>query len=293
MNEFVCLNGKLIPAEDARVSIYDAGFLHGVGLFETMRAYRGRVFRPRDHFDRLGASAQQLGLRIAPDSDELAQWLATLLDANELTDARVRLTATPGDLRPTATTATVDPAAPPSGTLLITATSLTGYPDEFHQRGITVVIADTRANPHDPTAGHKTLNYFPRLLTLQRAQQKGAAEALWFTPANRLACGCISNVFAVKGDTVFTPPAQPPVRPGITRNTVLDLCQQESIAVQETDLVIQDLLDADEIFLTNSIMELLPVCRVERHAVGQDKPGPVYKQLRDAYHRTVQQECLE
>ena len=290
MNEFVCLNGKLVSAEDARVSIYDAGFLHGVGLFETMRAYHGRVFRPRDHFDRLHASAQQLGLRIAPDPDELTQWLATLLDANDLTHARVRLTATPGDLRPTAT---VDPDAPAQGTLLITATALTGYPDEFYHRGITVVIADTRANPHDPTAGHKTLNYFPRLLTLQHAQQKGAAEALWFTPANRLASGCISNVFAVKGDTVFTPPAQPPVRPGITRKTILELCQQESIAVQETDLVIQDLLDADEIFLTNSIMELLPVCRLERHAVGQDKPGPVYKQLRDAYQRTVQQDCLE
>jgi len=283
--EFVYLNGRLVDSAQAHVSVHDAGLLHGVGLFETMRSYGGRTFRLAEHLDRLYRSAGQLGIRIRHGSGQLGEWVAALLEANDLQDARLRLTVTRGNVQ------RADPDDEPSSEVFLTAGPMTPYPPEYYRRGMTVMVSDYKANPAEPTAGHKTLNYFSRLLMLQEAQKKQAGEALWFTPANRLASGCVSNVFVVRGGVLLTPPAEKPVLPGITRRTVLDLARDQGIVGEQRWLTIQELLGADEVFLTNSIMELMPVCRIERHAVGQDKPGPVYTKLHEAYRQLVRAEC--
>jgi branched-subunit amino acid aminotransferase/4-amino-4-deoxychorismate lyase len=177
--------------------------------------------------------------------------------------------------------------------MLVTASPMQPYPAEFYEKGMTVVITDYKQNPDDPIAGHKTINYFPRLMALQRAQAARAGEALWFTTTNYLAEGSVSNVFVVKDNVLLTPPRNTPVLPGVVRALVLELAQQHETAIEERPLTIKDLLGAEEVFLTNSIMELMPVCWVEKHAVGAEKPGPMYKQFHQWYRQAVEEQCRQ
>ena len=287
MNEKVFLNGEIIPASQAKLSVFDGGFLHGAGLFETMRAYAGSVYRLDEHLDRLLKSAKELAIPVTrDDKDSLHKAVAETLQANELSEARLRLTVTRGDLHS-------DPDEQKVGTILITASPLQPYPAEFYKKGMTAVLADSKVSSSDPIARHKSINYLSRLLVLRKAQRLKAGEALWFTELNHLAEGCISNVFLVKDSKLLTPPLAEPILPGITRATVLELARAEKIAVSEQTLTIDDLLGAEEVFLTNSIMEIMPVCRIEKHAVANDRPGPITKQLAQLYQQDVARKCQQ
>jgi len=159
---------------------------------------------------------------------------------------------------------------------------------------VAVVVASFKQLLGDPTFGHKTGCYFPRILARQEAARKGAVEALWFTTANRLAEGCFTNVFLVTGGRLRTPPRDTPVLPGVTRRAVLDLAAELDIpADEETELFIDDLLDADEVFLTASTMGVVPVVRVEAGRVGDGTVGPVTKRLMDAVNRLIDKETRE
>ncbi len=285
MTEYVFLNNTLIDSDLATVSVHDAGLLHGIGLFETMRSYGGKVFRLADHLDRLFHSAQVLNITVTHQKLEIENGIDELLRANQLTDARLRLTLTRGSLK------NVTAENPNPSTLFITAAPLTPYPPEYYNKGMAVIVSDYKQNPHEPTAGHKTINYFNRLLALQQAQLKHAGEAIWFTTTNHLAEGCISNVFLVHNEVLLTPPLATPVLAGIIRKLVLELAGQNGIKAEEKPLTIQDLLQASEVFLTNSIMELMPIARIEKHAVGNEKPGPLYQKLHGLYRAAVATEC--
>ena len=286
MPDVVYLNGKLLPAIDANISVYDGGFLHGAGLFETMRADHGRVFRFAAHVDRMLASAEKLGLPIERPDLPLTKDIEELLIANELPSARVRMTVTVGSLHP-ADTAKDRPLL----NVCVTATRLPPYPDELFTRGMSVMITTFTQSTTDPLAGHKTVNYLPRLLALRHAQKFNCTEALWFTPQNYLAEGCVSNVFIVRDGALATPPLNTPVLPGTARAVVLEIARELSINAEEKHLNINDVLDADEIFVTNSSMQVAPVCRVEKKEVGTGKPGPVTTRLRDAFRTKVDTEC--
>ncbi len=283
MPEKVFLNDKLIDVERAQVSVRDSGLLYGAGLFETMRSHNGIVFRLEDHLDRLLSSATALSIHHAYDRPFLRRAVDQVLGANGLADARLRLTLTNGPIAET-----VEQASP---TLLITATNLQCYPSEYYQTGVLVVLCPYRQNTTEPICGHKTTNYYPRLLALTLARQKGAAESLWFTTDNRLAEGCISNVFLLKASVLYTPPLRTPVLAGIARKAICRIAKDESIELVEKDLHIADVLEADEIFLTNVVMEVLPVIGVERHTVGDGKVGPVTMRLREKYLQTIEEEC--
>ena len=284
MQEQVFLNGELVPLAQAKLSVFDAGFLHGAGLFETMRAYAGKVYRLDEHLDRLLESAKYLSVPVSIDKDSLARAVEQTLEANELGEARVRLTLSRGDLRQS-----LDEEQ--AGTVLVTASALTAYPKELYEKGMTVVLSDVKLNASDPVAKHKSTNYLSRLLMLRRAQQLGGGEALWFTQVNRLGEGCISNVFLAKGGKLLTPSLDEPILPGITRGAVLELAKREKIPVSEQALAIDDVLGAEEVFLTNSIMEVMPVCRVEKHAVGNEQPGPMTRRLAELYRQDVAEKC--
>jgi branched-chain amino acid aminotransferase len=156
-----------------------------------------------------------------------------------------------------------------------------------------VVLCPFRQSNTDPTCGHKTTSYYSRLLALRMAQQKQATEALWFTTDHRLAEGCISNVFLIKDSVLYTPPIGTPVLAGIARKTLFDIATNESITLIEKDLLISDVLEADEIVLTNVIMEVLPVICVEKHTVGDGKIGPTTKKLRESFLQIVEDQCRE
>lgn len=286
--EYVYLNDRLVEAGEARVSVFDAGLLHGVGLFETMRAYNGVVFRLGDHLERLRSSAGKLGLTVPEDTGPWREAVGRLLEANGLQEARVRLTVTPGAAGLLDEQGQVGRQAV---TVLITAGAMAAYPAEWYGRGMTVLVSGYRQSRQDPLCGHKTTSYFSRLIALREAQMAGCGEALWFTTENLLAEGCISNVFVVKAGVVRTPPVDTPVLAGITRKVVMELAAAEGIELEERALTIDDLLGAEEVFLTNSVMELMPVCRIERHAVGDERPGAVTMRLAEAYRRAVEAEC--
>jgi branched-chain amino acid aminotransferase len=283
MAEKVFLNDKLVDVNKAGVSVTDSGFLYGAGLFETMRSYNGVVFSLKDHLDRLFFSAGALSINNTYSREHITDAVYNVLKANKLTDARLRLTLTGGPMS--------EPEEKRKSTLLIAATKLQPYPPEYYKNGVLVVLSPFRQNTAEPIYGHKTTSYFSRMLALKSAHQKRAAEALWFTVDNRLAEGCISNVFLVKDSTLYTPPIETPVLAGVARKSVFQIALKNSIEFIEKNLYISDLLDADEIFLTNVIMQIMPVTKVEKHTVGNGKPGPVTKKLQKKFDECIKNEC--
>ena len=282
MAEKVFLNDELVDIDKAYISVTDSGFLYGAGLFETMRSRNGVVFSLRDHLDRLFFSAGILSINIPYDRKYITEAIDRLLLANELIDARLRLTLSNGPMTE---------SEQRKSTLLITAAPLRPYPPEYYKNGVLVVLCPYRQNPTDPTYGHKTTSYFPRMIALSLAHQKRAAEALWFTMDNRLAEGCVSNVFLVKNSVLYTPPIKTPVLAGVARKTVCQIAQAQSIEFIDRDLTIDDVLAADEIFLTNVIMEVMPVVKVEQHTVGQGTVGPMTKRLKAGFDELIEKEC--
>lgn len=272
--EKVFLNGQIVSAAKAQVAVTDSSYLYGIGLFETMRAVGGTVFRLADHLQRLNSSAETLAIANSYSDEQITQAVDEVLTANKLTDARLRLQVSNGPIGADGTAAT---------NLLVTASEFTPYPTEYYEKGVRVTLTDFRQNPKDPFCGHKTTCYGPRLTALKNAHEKLATEALWFTTENFLAEGSISNVFLVKDGALFTPPVQTPVLPGIARMTVIEIAEQENIPCHEQPLQVGDLLAADEVFLTNVIMEVLPVTSVEAHTVAEAKPGEITKSIANKY----------
>jgi branched-chain amino acid aminotransferase len=283
MAEKVFLNDKLVDADKAGVSVSDSGFLYGAGLFETMRSCNGEVFSLKDHLDRLFFSAGALSINNTYSREYITDAIYKVLKANKLSDARLRLTLTGGPMS--------EPEEKRKSTLLIAAAKLQPYPPEYYKNGILVVLSPFRQNTAEPIYGHKTISYFSRMLALKSAHQKGAAEALWFTVDNRLAEGCISNVFLVKDSALYTPPIETPVLAGVSRKTVFQIALENSIEFIEKNLYISDVLDADEVFLTNVIMQILPVKSIEKHTVNDGKPGNLTKKLQKKFDEFIKNEC--
>ncbi len=284
MRHWVCLNGTLMPPEQARVSVFDSGFMQGIGLFETMRCYDGHVFRLERHLDRLANSARALGWTVIPQKDELADNVRQVISPFAGTDARVRLTVTTGSLH-------VTEQEPVRLTVVATAAPAEKYPDTFYTRGVTVTVSDCRQSRGDPTAGHKTTSYFARLASLRAAHAQSAFETLWFTPDNFLAEGAISSVFIVRDEELLTPPLDTPVLPSITRATVMELAGELSIPAREQPLTLENLLSAEEMFVSNSMIELVPVVRIGRNPIGDEKPGPITRKLAIAYGQLIDREA--
>ena len=282
MSEKVFLNDKLVDIDKAGISVTDSGFLYGAGLFETMRSCNGVVFSLKDHLDRLFFSAGALSIKTY-DRKFITDAIYKVLKANKLADARLRLTLTNGPMSKS--------EEERKATLLIAATKLQPYPAEYYEKGVLVVLCPFRQNTAEPTYGHKTTSYFSRMIGLQLAHQKRAAEALWFTVDSRLAEGCISNVFLVKDSALYTPPIETPILAGVARKTVCQIAFKNSIELIEKNLYISDCLEADEIFLTNVIMQILPVSSLEKHTVGDGKPGPMTKKLQKYFDDVIKQQC--
>lgn len=291
----VWINGEFIDEDKARISLRDTGLIHAAGLFSTFRAHNGKIFRLKDHLTRLRRSCEALFIPLIYKDEAIIAAAKEILSRNDLSDARMRLTVTRGS-------AQQDPlhGLRLSPTTFLTATAFESYPAEYYERGMTVIaLDDQKLNPYDIQAGHKTLNYFSRLTALRDATQRGAGEALWFNVHNYLQSGSISNIFIIKNRTLITPPTRddlldPAIAekcpypksatlPGITRQVVFEIAAAEKIPIDRAAINITQLLGADEAFLTNSIMGIMPVARVERKPIGPDKPGPITRRLAELY----------
>ncbi|MCH8822153.1 MAG: aminotransferase class IV [Planctomycetes bacterium] len=291
----VWINGKLIQQDSANISIFDAGFQHGIGLFETMTARHGKVFRAHAHMNRLAESAKLLLLSDRLRIEPLVEAVNHVVQENNMESARVRLTLTGGNLNQLQNKGEkrIDP------TIIVVAQPPTEYPQEFFDKGVTVMIADGRENPFDPMAGHKTLNYWQRIHALQLATTKQASEALWFSVSNHISSGSVSNIFLVKDNELFTPIARgeevegsipSSTLPGITRSAIIEIAEQMEIKVNKKMLDINNLLSASEVFLTNSSWGVLPVVGMEREKIAGGEVGAISKQMRDALQELIEKE---
>lgn len=281
--EFVYLNGNLVDAKDAQISIYDIGITHGVGLFETMRLVKGKVFRLDDHISRLFNSAAKLQMNISQTPDEIRDAIASLCQANNLqnSNARMKLTITPGNIREVTEDST------PVNSIIISALA-----DNVSRQGqipdaMPVIITQYRINDDEPGAGHKTLNYFNRLHMLQQAHVQGYGEAICFSVRGFLCGGCLSNIFLVSGDKVITPALTNAIVPGITRKAVLDICKELEIETTEEEVKSQTLMNTQEIFLTNSSMGIVPVSNIGEHKLGDGKTGKVTQKIIAEYNKIL------
>lgn len=285
----VFLQGRIVTRDEARISAFDAGLVHGVGLFETMIARCTDdgvcIFRLDEHLDRLASSAAELGLSNDVRTGPLADAVRLTVERGGFKKARIRLTLTGGDLNLLETSARSNVTP----TVLVSAQPATEYPASMFEHGVMATLGDYRLNPLDPLSGHKTLNYWARLRELQQAAGKGAGEAILLQVTNHVAGGCVSNLFAVRDGSLHTPIARgeeengqvpSPVLPGITRAAVIEIAQRKGIGTTKRMMTIDDVLDADELFLTNSSWGVLPVVRVEAETIGQGTPGSVTRELR-------------
>jgi len=280
MSEVIYLNGSLIPRSQARISALDYGFLYGFGLFETMRAYGGWVFRLGSHLSRLAHSAEILGLPIR--ALDLKDAVMDTIRANQLGDARIRITISIGEggMVP-------DPSTCSKPTVLILAGPCQPYPEQVYQKGFRAVNSSIRRNSGSPLSRLKSANYMESILAKQEARAAGVDEALCLNEKGLLAEASMSNVFLVTDGRLKTPGLESGILPGITRETVLGLASQLGINALEQDIRLEELFGAQEAFLTNSLIEIMPLTEVGGEPVGSGKPGPLTKRLMAAYKKLV------
>ncbi len=276
------VNGKLVPESAGAVSVLDRGLLLGDGLFETMRAVDGHVLQWQRHWERLCAGAGIIGLGLPWRATELSAAIRRTLHANDLSAATVRLTVTRGFL-PAARGLLPPVDAPP--TLLIRATPFAPYPDNLYRDGMNVIVSrQVRRNEQSPLSRVKSLNYLDNIVARQEAAEAGAEEALLLNTQGNVACATAANVFTVRAGRLFTPPVADGALPGTVRTLVCaELAPRIGCEVRETHLAESALRKADEVFLTNALMGIMPVCAIDSRQVGAGAPGPVTRQIHTAY----------
>lgn len=280
----VWIDGELVPADQARVSVYDRGFRLGEGVFETFRAYGGHVFRLDAHLERAVRGAAFLGFDL--DAATLAEAVTATAVANLAThegrDSVVRLTATPGRLDAEA----AFPGRPVGGpTVVVTSHPLEVDP-RYHRDGVTATAVPWARELPDV----KAVSYLAATVAREHARAQGADEALLTDTAGRVLEGSGSNVFAVIGDVLVTPPTSAGLLAGVTRGVVLEVAPTLELRVEERPLTVAALTDADEAFLTATTRELMPLVRIGDAAVGDGRPGRVTRSLHAAYREEVRRE---
>ena len=286
MAEIIYLNGHLIPRSRAKLSPFDHGFLYGYGLFETMRAYDGCIFRLDHHLTRLHQGAEMLGLVHNVIASEAKQSLEAAcletLKANKLRNARIRLTlsAGEGDMTP-------DPGTCSDPTILVTARNLTPLPSEKYEQGFIAVLSSMRRDSQSLLSRLKSTCYVNNILARMEAKAAGADEAILLNEQGYLAEGSTSNVFLVNKEMLITPSLESGILPGITREAVLEIAQIVNIKTVERETVPNELTEADEAFFTNSILEIMPLTWFDGKPIGTGKPGQLTKKLMAAYKKLV------
>ena len=282
MAEIIYLNGQLVTHSKAKLSPFDHGFLYGYGLFETMRAYNGNIFRLDRHLARLRHSAQSLGLAHNVIASEAKQPLETAcmetLEANKLKNARLRLTiaAGEGDMTP-------DPGTCSSHTVLVTAQNLVPLAPEKYESGFKAVLSSLRRNSQSPLSRVKSTCYMENILARMEARAAGCDEAILLNERGYLAEGSTANIFLVSKGELVTPSLESGVLPGITREAVLEIAQASNIKTAERQVELRELTEAEESFITNSILEIMPLSCFDGKPIGSGKAGQLSKKLMAAY----------
>ncbi|GAV24477.1 branched chain amino acid aminotransferase [Carboxydothermus islandicus] len=275
MGLLIYLDGKFVPEEEAKVSVFDHGLLYGDGVFEGIRAYHNRVFKLKEHIDRLYESAKAILLEIPLTKEEMTEVVLETMRKNNLREGYIRLVVTrgKGDLG-------LDPRKCPKATVFCIGSSITLYPERFYEEGLEVITVPTRRNLNEASSPRiKSLNYLNNILAKIEANLHGVLEAILLNQEGYVAEATGDNVFIVKNGRLITPPSYAGILEGITRNTVMDLARKRGIPVEEKLFTRYDIFNADECFLTGTAAEIIPVVKVDGRTIGEGVPGPMTRTL--------------
>ena len=279
----VSIDGLVVDSGEARVSVFDRGFLYGDSVFEVFRTYSGVPFAQREHLERLERSAKRLMIPMPVSIDTLCAEVGATLDAAGEGEWYVRVVVTRGT-----GPLTYDPSTATAPLRVIIAAPVSVPPADHYKRGIAVsLLHASRPTDDERAAGAKASNYLANLLAVHEAKQKGAEEALVLGGQGQILEGASSNLFIVKDGRVRTPEPQPGILIGITRAVVLAAAGADGIEVEEAEVRPEDLYGADEAFITSSIREVMPVVGADGRTIGSGAPGPVTKRLHEGYLRAV------
>lgn len=281
---WIFVNDKFVEREQARISVFDHGFLYGDGVYETLRAYKGRILLAARHLVRLHQSCRLIGLDW-PMPEE--RWLALLSEAlrrNNLTDAMIRITVSRGEGE-----LGLDPSLCLKPTIVILAKPATVYPQGLWQTGVRLALVQVRRNLATAQPPQiKSLSFLNNILAKQEALRASAFDGLMLNVEGFLTECTISNLFFVKSECIYTPSEDCGILSGITREVVIALCREHGLSLEEGRYSPDALMQADECFITNTSLEILPVCEVGNHPIGNTCPGPMTTRLHHLFHTNLE-----
>ncbi|MCI0682912.1 MAG: branched-chain-amino-acid transaminase [Gemmataceae bacterium] len=281
----VYINGKLYDKADAKISVYDHGLLYGDGVFEGIRIYHGKVFKLKEHVDRLFESAQAIKLEIPLSREQMAKAIQDTVNANDKKDGYIRPLVTRG-----AGYLGLDPRRTSDPQVVIIVDDISLYPPELYENGMEIAtVATIRNHPAALNPRIKSLNYLNNILAKIEGIQQGCLESLMLNHKGEIAECTGDNVFLVKGGKLRTPPIDAGVLEGITRNAVIELAREARIPVDEMSLTRHDVFIADECFLTGTAAEIIPVVKCDGRPIDNGRPGPITRLLREAFQRLTRQ----
>lgn len=271
----IYLNGKLVPQEEATVSVFDHGLLYGDGVFEGIRFYHGRVFRLEEHIKRLYRSAHAIALSIPLEPEQMTQAVLETIRANEMTDGYVRLVVTRG-----VGSLGLSPKSCSRPTIFIIAAGISLYPEEMYLHGLKLVTCGTRRISHGALSPMvKSLNYLNNIMAKIEAEQAGAGEGLMLNEQGYVAECTGDNVFIRREGHLLTPPVSAGALTGVTRQVVFEMAHKEGLDIREENITRYDIYTADECFLTGTAAEIIPVVELDSRKINDGKPGPVTQRL--------------
>jgi len=276
----IFIDGKYYSDRDAKISVFDHGLLYGDGVFEGIRAYNGRVFRLKEHIDRLFYSAKAILLKMPMSHAAIMRVVVEACRKNRIHDGYIRLVVTRG-----VGTLGLNPDRCKRGSVILIADKIQLYPPSFYERGMEIITVPTTRNLHSAVnPAIKSLNYLNNILAKIEANNSGCEEAIMLNAEGFVAECTGDNVFIVKNGQLFTPPLAAGALYGITRQTVIEIALESGFKVREPNLTRYDLFNADECFLTGTGAEIVPVVKIDGRVIGKGRPGAVTRKLEDKYH---------
>ncbi|AJE52793.1 MULTISPECIES: branched-chain-amino-acid transaminase [Paenibacillus] len=284
--QWIYLDGQHVTKENAKVSVYDHGFLYGDGIFEGIRIYNGNIFKCKEHLERLYDSAKSIQLNIPLSPDEMLEAMAETIRLNEMRNGYIRLVVSRG-----AGNLGLDPLRCAKASVIIIVEQLTIYPEEAYLTGLKTISVSQRRNiPDALNPKIKSLNYLNNILVKIQSNYAGVGEAIMLNSQGYVTEGSADNIFIVKNGVLYTPPCYLGALEGITRNAIIDLCAKLGYSLKEQPFTLHDVYVADEVFFTGTAAEVIAAYEVDGRTIGSGVAGPVTLELLAEFRKIVDQD---
>lgn len=287
--QWIYLDGQFVTKENAKISVYDHGFLYGDGIFEGIRIYNGNIFKCKEHLERLYDSAKSIMLNIPLTYEEMQEALVETLRRNELRDGYIRLVVSrgPGNLG-------LDPNRCPKASVIIIVEQLAIYSEENYKTGLKTVSVSQRRNiPDALNPKIKSLNYLNNILVKIQSNLAGAGEAIMMNAQGYVTEGSGDNIFVIKNGVITTPPCYLGALDGITRQAIIEICNNKGYILKEEPFTMHDIYVADEVFLTGTAAEVIAVREVDGRIIGEGHAGPITLKLLEEFRAIVDKDGVK